>query len=168
VSTKRKSIVADQSRACDACPWRKSNQGKRTSGGWYTKRNLRRLWAGLRTGEAPGMTCHPTDPDNPPSDAGAQAPEDAQTKECYGSVLLVVRELKVAEGLHAEHQERTAQVYRKVRPKGLTRAGIAHWIFRFAVNAPFLTGGPPLPSTFTEDADIQHPDFDAPEILDGD
>lgn len=46
--------------ACLACPWRLSNQGRPTPGGWYTRRNLDRLWAGLRRGTR--MSCHPTDP----------------------------------------------------------------------------------------------------------
>lgn len=90
--SKRTKIEAPRSRACDQCPWRKSNQGKRTSGGWYTKANLRRLWSGIRSGDSPGMTCHPTDPDNPPNDDGRQASEGATTHECYGALLLVARE----------------------------------------------------------------------------
>jgi len=160
--TKRKTIEPPVSKACADCPWRRSNQGKRTSGGWYSKANLRRLWTGLRTGEAPGMTCHPIDPDNPPTDDGRQASEDATTRECYGALLLVARELKLAETLHDEHGEKTMQVYRKLRSRGLTREGMAHWVWRFAINAPFLTGPPPLPKTWAEDDDIEHPDLPKP------
>lgn len=67
----RKVAEASTAGPCAQCPWRTSNQGKRHPDGWYTKANLRRLWAGLRRGER--MTCHPTDPANPVSDKADQA-----------------------------------------------------------------------------------------------
>lgn len=112
------------------------------------------------------MTCHPTDPDNPVADDGSQAPDGAQTKECYGALLLVAREMKLAEGLCETHGDRAAQEYRKLRPKGLTRTGLSYWVWRFAAGGTPITG-PSVPTTFTLDDEIQHPDFDAPEILDG-
>lgn len=161
MSTLRTKVTPPKcSRACDACPWRQSNQGKRTSGGWYTKANLRRLWNGLKTGDAPGMTCHPTDPDNPPSDEGKQAKPGAETHECYGALLLIAREVRLATELCETHQGDAFKEYRKLRPKGLNKWGMAHWIMRWAAPTPF-TGGV-LPTEITEDDDIQHPDFDKP------
>lgn len=151
-------IAGYGTKACDACPWRKSNQGKRHPGGWYTKKNLRRLWGGLRSGEADGMTCHPTDPRNPVPEGMKAAPVDARTFECYGALLLVAREVKLGEKLCTTHSNAFGE-YRKRRPKGLTRRGFSHWISRFVFG-----GDPPLPKVFTEDVAVQHPDFDAPEI----
>lgn len=123
---------------------------------------MRRLWAGLRSGDAPGMTCHPTDPDNPPADDGSQAPEGTQTKECYGALLLIAREMKLAEGLCKTLGDGAVREYRKLRPKGLTRAGLASWVWRFAAGGTPITG-PTLPTTFMHDDEIQHPDFEAPD-----
>ena len=53
--------------------------------------NRRRLWSGLRTGDAPGMTCHPTDPENQP------VKEAVRTRECTGAWLLLLREMAALE-----------------------------------------------------------------------
>lgn len=160
--SERPIIEAKHTKACNACPWRRSNQGKRTSGGWYSRANLQRLWNGLRTSKAPGMTCHPTDPRNPPSDSGVQAKPEAETQECYGALLLIAREVSLGSALADKHGKDAFKLYRFARPKGLTRAGMSHWVLRFAFNAPQLTGLAALPTVFTEDSDIQHPEFDAP------
>lgn len=81
------------------------------------------------------------------------------TRECYGAVLLVARELKFAESLCDTHGDGAAREYRRLRPKGLTRSGLAHWAARCVFGGVF---GRALPSTFTEDVDVAHPDFDAP------
>lgn len=85
---------------CAACPWLTANQGRRTKGGWYTKANLRRLWTGLRTGEAPGMTCHPTDPQHPAPDGRPDAvpPDGSDFHECHGAAVLMQREIGILEG----------------------------------------------------------------------
>jgi hypothetical protein len=83
---------------CLGCPWRTENHGKRHPDGWYSKANLRRLWAGMRRGEQ--MSCHPTDASNPVSEAAQEkgyrpAPERAQLRECAGAVIMTQRELMV-------------------------------------------------------------------------
>lgn len=109
---------------CRACPWLISNHGKRHPDGWYTKTNLRRLWAGLRRGEK--MSCHPTDPSNPVT-ARAQekgykvAPDGAQTKRCVGSVVLVQREMMRLQNVCGSD----FSTYRREYPGGLTRFGFA-------------------------------------------
>lgn len=165
MSTRRTKIVADRKAACDACPWRVSNQGRRTSGGWYTKKNLRRLWAGLRGGDAPGMTCHPTDPDNPPADDGSQAPEGTETKECFGALLLVAREIHVLNDCAGAPDP--VKEYRRRRPKGFTKRGILAWVQRVMFGGALGEAGR-LPTAVDDDPDIQHPDFAAPEKEDPD
>ena len=131
---------------CSDCPWRKSNQDQKHKGHWYTKKNLNRLWAGLRTGSAPGMTCHPTDPSNPlPDGMLGGAPKGQDPTECAGALLLIIRELKMV--------EKDVKAYTKTRKKGLTKDGIAWWALSRCVysNTPF--GGPPIPM-IEEDADI--------------
>lgn len=77
-------------RVCDTCPWRVVNHGKRHPGGWYRIANLRRLWAGLRSGRAPGMICHSTDPKN--VDYGGCAPvKPGKESECGGALYLMIR-----------------------------------------------------------------------------
>lgn len=73
---------------CDGCPWLKVNHRKRHVNKWYTKSNLRRLWNGLRKGEAPGMLCHATDP-NAGEYMGASNIKSGKESECGGAVLLI-------------------------------------------------------------------------------
>lgn len=125
---------------CAGCPWRTANHGKRHPDGWYTKANLRRLWTGLRTGEAPGMSCHPTDPNNPVSEAAQaagykEAPDHAEVRECAGSVILQARELMKfqAAGTFTE--------YRRDNPGAMTREALFAFGMR-AAGAAF--GGIPV------------------------
>lgn len=77
-------------RICDTCPWRVKNHGKVHPGGWYRLANLRRLWAGLRSGRAPGMICHSTDPKN--VNYGGSAPvKPGHEAECGGALYLMIR-----------------------------------------------------------------------------
>lgn len=122
---------------CAACPWREANRGKRHPDGWYTQRNLTRLWAGLRAGN--GMSCHPTDPDNVVSPTAQTlgyrpAPEDSQVLECRGGVILQQRELHHLAHVHGAD----VAAYRRARPTGLTRDGIRYLIHRL------ILGGIPV------------------------
>lgn len=79
---------------CKGCPFRVDNQGQRTDGGYYTKRNLRRLWTGVRRGET--MICHVTD--SCAHETGSPAnPKPGQIKPgservCLGALALFKRE----------------------------------------------------------------------------
>ncbi|MCM0619801.1 hypothetical protein [Nocardioides bruguierae] len=133
----RRTAVREATKSpCQACPWLTANQGKHTPDGWYTKANLRRLWAGLRTGEAPGMTCHPTDPDNPVSEAGIAAglkaaPEGAVTRECAGSIILQQREVDLFQRVDGDFA-----TYRSGRPGAMTRVALFGFAMRMAVQVP--------------------------------
>lgn len=107
-----------KNKPCDACPWRTANQGIKHPHGWYTKTNLRRLWAKLRRGES--MTCHPTDPRNEVPDGIKPVPQDIQTFECAGAVILKQREF-----MKLQHE---LVAYYKAHPKGLTRIGAARML----------------------------------------
>lgn len=132
---------------CANCPWRKSNQGKPHPHGWYTVQNLRRLWKGLRTGEAPGMTCHPTDPNNEVPEGCRAAPEGAEAKECAGALLLVQKELNIF--------QKDPKGYLKARGRrGLSKYGIAWWgISRCSLGGTPM-GGDKM-SVIADDPDIQ-------------
>lgn len=127
---------------CPDCPWRVSNRGRRSKHkvegekyGWFTQRNRDRLWAGMRRGEA--MTCHPTDPRHPGS------PEDAKTKECAGALILQQRELVVLDRLMkaGDDSSQTLRRYKKLRPGGLTRDGLAILAWNAQFGAVPLMGG---------------------------
>lgn len=83
---------------CDTCPWRLTTQGrqgvlphgKKKPVGWYSVTNLKRLWNGMRTGKAPGMTCHSTDP-RAVETGGAPVPERVEMRECAGYLILAIR-----------------------------------------------------------------------------
>lgn len=138
--------------ACRACPWRLSNQGKPHPDGWYTKKNLMRLWAGLRRGER--MSCHPTDPENPVSEQAQArgyrpAPDHADTRECMGSLVLTQREVMLLDREHGADPRRD----RRARTRGLTRDGIASLIERVMFGGSVL-GGQPMPRPNLNDPDI--------------
>lgn len=84
-------------RVCATCPWLTVNHGKKHPAAWYkqhdiegwnTKANLRRLWTGLRTGEAPGMVCHSSDSESL-SYGGKEGIKPGHKHECTGSLLLM-------------------------------------------------------------------------------
>ena len=138
------SIREAASSPCRACPWRTANHGKRHPDGWYTKANIRRLWAGMRAGEI--MSCHPTDPWNPVSDAAeaagyTPAPDHAETRECAGALILQQREWMAFQ--ISEMAGGTLRDYRRARPRGLTRDGLLALVNRHVFGGtPF--GGPPM------------------------
>jgi hypothetical protein len=82
-------------RICDTCPWRVKNHGKPHPAGWYKLTNLKRLWAGLRSGRARGMICHSTDPKN--IEYGGAAPvKPGHEAECGGALYLLIRNVNAA------------------------------------------------------------------------
>lgn len=124
--TLRTEFISKAGPPCAACPWRTANQGKRNGVGWYSKKNLTRLWAGMRRGER--MTCHPTDPDNPANPVnGACAKPGGVTEECRGAMVLVQRELERFQTIAKEDEGDTAGALRRYKaenPRGLTRDGL--------------------------------------------
>ena len=84
---------------CEQCPWRRDNLGQRHFGGFYTRRNLQRLWNQIRRGGRM-QSCHITDASHPDHvKAGAKEGRPKPAEECYGSLVLVQRELRtIAEG----------------------------------------------------------------------
>lgn len=138
VRERAKPVVTSGSSPCAQCPWRTSNHGKRHPDGWYTKANRQRLWAGLRRGDP--MTCHPTDPENPVPLGTRAVPETVQTKECAGAIILQQREVWYWQHLF----KGDFQVYRKARPFGLTRDGLAAMVSRLIFGGVPVVGGPAI------------------------
>ena len=125
MKTERTEIDGLADHPCAACPWLTANHGRHHPEGWYSEANRRRLWAGLRTGEAPGMTCHPTDPCNQP------VADHVVTKECYGAWLLIAREINAFQAADSW------SAYRTGRKLAMTKEGM------FIAAAEFLLP-PPL------------------------
>lgn len=113
MKTERDKIDGVADHPCAACPWRTANHRKPHPDGWYSDANRRRLWSGLRTGEAPGMTCHPTDPENQP------VGDKTVTKECAGAWLIIARECA------ALNEAQSIAEYRRGRKLAMTREGLA-------------------------------------------
>lgn len=137
------SVQQSDAGPCPACPWRLSNQVKRHPDGWYTKANLKRLWAWLRNGN--GMTCHPTDPGNEVSPAAQAAgykpaPPGSTVLECRGAVILQQRELHKLTNTYDCNQ----RAYRAARPAGLTRIGVMELMARIVFGGVPLIGGLPM------------------------
>lgn len=144
--------AASEAGPCSACPWRASNHGKRHPDGWYTKANLRRLWAGLRRGER--MTCHPTDPANPVPDGARPVPDGTATRECTGALVLVQRELQRVQDVFAA--DGSLADYRRAHPRGLTNDGVMVHVANLVAVFP---GDLPMAKPDLNDDDVSHPDL---------
>lgn len=133
---------------CGQCPWRRSNHGRRSKGGFYRKDNLRRLWNQIRNGGGQ-QSCHLTDPSHPDHQA-AGAPEDAQPQECPGSLVLIQREIRrmrlTAGGPEAEITPEALNRYLKDNPRGISRRGTIYWLVqRLHLGGTPIIGGPAMP-----------------------
>lgn len=148
-------------RACAQCPWRLSNQGQPHPHGFFDAANVRRLWNGLRTGEAPGMSCHPTDSRMAEFEGYEATAERETMHECAGSVAMRVREFMRFQAicLEVEAEQKAGAKFRRGEAlhryraeagrNGLTRIGIETltWLV--------ITGQTKLPSPeLVNDPDI--------------
>ena len=142
---------------CEHCPWRLSNQGKKTPWGFYTKKNLRRLWNDIRGGYG-SQSCHPTDPSHP-DHVAAGAKKGSKIKECPGSIILVLREMKLMAGENNIVSPESIDRYVKIRKKGLKKPhGIFYWLIeRYQIGGVPIFGGPKLPEVDATDAEIGLP-----------
>jgi hypothetical protein len=77
-------------RVCASCPFLIENHGKPHPAKWYSTGNLRRLWNGLRSGRAPGMVCHATDPDSKGYGGTAEI-RPGRESQCAGAWLLILQ-----------------------------------------------------------------------------
>lgn len=137
--------MTDLKKACEQCPWRLSNQGKRHFGGFYTKKNLTRLWNQIRNGGGQ-QSCHLTDPRHPDHiQSGCKTKDIEATQECPGSIILVQRELMQLDSI------KNFEKYRK-RKRGLTKRGIVYWAFERLTMGGTPLGGPKLPPIQDDDA----------------
>lgn len=150
---------------CAQCPWRLTNQCKSSPGGFYTKRNLRRMWNQLRRG-GNRQSCHLTDPGHIDHIA-AGAPFNATPQECPGSAILIVRELKrILSSVHIGDDgvvstEALVEYLRDKSPQRLLRTGILYWGVQRAgplAGIPFV-GEKPLPIVDDSDPEIGLPEW---------
>jgi hypothetical protein len=140
-------------RPCDQCPWRLANQGKRHKFGFYTKKNLRRLWNQIRGG-GNAQSCHLTDPSHP-DHVAVGAKRGAKVQECPGSLILVQRELRKMAGSDGVVRDESVAAYLKNHRDGLTKLGVLYWaIKRTQLAGVPVIGGPSMPAM----------DLDNPEI----
>lgn len=115
---------------CATCPWRKQLQGTKHPAGWYKLTNIKRLWNGIRTGNAPGMVCHSSDPGSIEYGSTKVIPENVEKRECAGALQLIYHELHVVQD-YTDLKE-----YRKRRVAPFTKAAIAHWFSRTIFGKP--------------------------------
>ena len=142
---------------CEQCPWRTSKQGKRSSGGFYTKRNLHRLWGQIRRGGAM-QSCHLTDPSHP-DHLAAGAPANAHPQECLGAVVIVRREIERMAHDGAIDDE-TIRGYLNAYRHGLTKEGILYWVLqRLQFGGTPFGRGATLPKVDASDPAIGLPEW---------
>lgn len=140
---------------CAQCPWRLANQGKKHESGFYTKKNLTRLWNQVRGG-GNHQSCHLTDPSHPDHiEAGAR--EGSKAQECPGSVILVRRELRLMAGPDGAIED--PRPYLAKRKKGLTKKGIMYWAMARLAMGHTLLGDGPLPDVDEQDQEIGLPEY---------
>ena len=132
----------EQKAPCALCPWRTANHGKRHEHGFYTKKNLTRLWNQIRRGG--GMqSCHPTDPGHPDH----EAKPDSTAQECVGSLILVMKEMRHVATLGDDPNvlgDVGVDAYLKVSRErhGLTKEGMLFWAIVRQTPKPFGEGKP--------------------------
>ncbi len=144
---------------CDQCPWRLANQGKRSPGGFYTKKNAKRLWGQIRRGGAK-QSCHLTDPSHPDHIAAGCA-ENATAQECPGSVILVMREFRLLADAGRNITPASIDRYKATRKGGLTKSGLHYWVVsRLGFGDAPIVGGGVLP-----EVDVDDPEVGLPESL---
>lgn len=131
----RKSVKPANPKPCAQCPWRLANHGQPHPHGFYTKRNLARLWAGLRRGER--MTCHPTDPEMADFEGYEATADRGVTHECAGALILAQREVaKFSQAAHDAEDAGTNDAmrrYRDGRRGTMTRDGLAEVVWNTVV-----------------------------------
>ncbi len=150
-------------RPCAECPWRLSNHGRRTSAGFYRKDNLRRLWNEVRGGGLP-QSCHPTDP-NHPDHVAAGAKPGSTPKECPGSVIVILREIRdIAGGNGGNVTPEAIDAYLARRKKGIKSPhGMMYWLIsRYSMGATAFGEGA-LPNVDIDEPGIGLP----PELASG-
>lgn len=110
--------------SCNECPFRKDNQGKPQSAGWFEPENVTRLWRAIAHGSTLG--CHKFDsPEITGFDElakldGYKTPVNINgRKECAGTTGLIWREIEAAENYD------TYEEYHAARPYGLQRGAWA-------------------------------------------
>lgn len=106
---------------CDTCPWRTENQGKPVPVGWFSKKNLARLWARLRRGES--MSCHKSVSDDMMCDNPKPAPKGTPEQECAGGAILQQREFMRLQDAITLEGKLGHQCYQEKHPNGLTKFG---------------------------------------------
>lgn len=111
---------------CATCPWRKKLQGTPHPAGWYRLANLRRLWNGLRTGNAPGMICHASDPDSTDYGSTRPVPAESKPRECAGAIQLIYTEVAVLNDCP------DFNTYKRGRRFPITRTAALKWLERHA------------------------------------
>lgn len=134
--------VEELRQPCAQCPWRLENQGKRHKGGFYTKANLQRLWNQVRGGGKP-QSCHLTDSTHPDHvEAGAR--KDSTPRECPGSVIVVMREMKrMCDPGKSEITPRGLDRYfRERRRRGMTKRGVWYWAERILLGGALARAVP--------------------------
>jgi len=99
-------------------------QGTKHPAGWYKLTNLKRLWNGLRTGKAPGMVCHSSDPGSTEYGNTKTIPETSEKRECGGALQLLYTEFDVLNKTH------NIREYASGRVSPLTKGAIAGIVSR--------------------------------------
>ena len=140
---------------CATCPWRRENHGKPHEDGWYDPDNLKRLWNGLREGEA--MICHATDP-KAVEYGGTKEVAPGHERMCVGALALVQRHTHALEAVLKENPNCGKKMYPLYKKKAGRTAMTQHGFIAHAERIVFSAFSPtPMPKTLTDCGTIDVP-----------
>ena len=105
-------------KVCPTCPWIRQNHGKKHPAKWYSLANLKRLWNGVRTGKAPGMVCHSTDPESPEYGGTNPNIKPGAEHECAGLIQIVIKQVD------SVNESKTFKEYQAKHKFPFTRTGL--------------------------------------------
>ena len=114
-------------KVCESCPWLTKNHGKPHPAGWYKIANLKRLWNGLRSGRAPGMVCHSSDPKSIDYGSTSKVKDTVKPRDCAGALLVIGKHLQEVNA-DFEKGDKKLVAYKAKYKFPLTKGGIQGWL----------------------------------------
>lgn len=166
----------ESSSPCATCPFVRTNFGRPNPEGydpkaaeeanpgqrffdWYSTANLRRLWLGIRSGEA--MICHATDPGASCYGYDKKTAAPGNERPCVGALAVILLHLKFVERfVHANPKAKPGEVLKAYRAAAgrfpMPREGLVAWTLQInsgrAGGSIFGVGGLVIPASLSAEA----------------
>lgn len=151
---------SESTKCCKTCPFLAINAGKPNPNGWqpeddqhdwYSDKNLKRLWEGIRRGEV--MICHSSDPNA--DSYGGNASKPGSERPCTGAVLLTMLHMNRYGELLDKSKSTAYREYQKLTGKPITKRGMEAHLMMNMLGRTGLFGGAPIPQSISEDREFR-------------